>query len=404
MNSNQNYNQNNPNINSPSDLPTGSPKTETPKEKQTVFQPAHYQFKANTEQSAATNTEHTTKVASGNDDAAKERTARWLAILGFIAVIAALAWIVILVIGTFVPNLASILSLNLSQDKNEPTITLSSRSINHNDELRIGWQEVPSNTEIQLTYECEPGVSFELNTRSGGIQEIPCGTPYVLSNDSDTVPVTVRSTELRFADVPVSVSFIPQNNPEDTITRSTVVSLTNSRISLTGTETETENEEELHDEEEMEETTPIEDSTPTHTPPVATPPQPQYEYTYTIPQSDPTGYTDLGIRYLGVGRIESSTFTSLSRFNRGENGAIKFAVKNNGTRTSESWTYRAELPNGQVYQSPAQDPLRPNEEATIALGFRAPNEAGINIFEVTITTPRDTTNTNNLIRWTVETR
>ena len=417
MNSNQNGQNNKVGADSPNNLPTGSSAPKPLNEKQATFQPPNYQFKANTGQtpsnSPKTDTPTTTTQVNSEQES-KERTTRWLAILGFIAVIVALAWIVILVIGTFVPNLASILSLNVSQTQNEPTITLSSRSINHNEDFTVNWDNVSRDTTVEFTYSCEDGVSFETNTRDRGIQEIPCDTPFELERGSDGVNVTIRSSESRFSDVPVSVSFIPENNSDDVITRNTVVSVTNPRISLTDANNEPDNVVDDVNNETEEETDPVNDEQVITPPrpqdqeapqrPITTPPQPQYQYVYAIPQSDPNGFTDLGVRYLGVGKIEAGNFIPLTKFDRGENGAIRFAVKNNGTKTSETWTYRSVLPNGQVFESAAQSPLRPNEEATISLGFKAPEAAGTNVFEVTISTTRDTNNSNRLIRWTVQTQ
>ena len=414
MNSNQNGQDNKSTVNTPNNLPTNTAQFQSPAQKQTNYTPPNYQFKTNTTQSSTAKAQETTNENSqpNNEQESKERTARWLAILGFLAVIAALAWIVILVVGTFVPNLASILSINFNQTQNEPTITLTSRAINHNEDFTLNWDNVARGTTVQFSYDCEDGVSFETNTGDRGIQSIQCSIPYNFDSGTNEITLTARSTQARFSDVPVSVSFIPGNDSNDTVIRSTVVSITNSRISLTDTDTVTDSDNTIPEDEIT--TTPDEQtvSTPPTTeqttpqPPTAspTPSQPQYQYVYTIPQSDPNGFTDLGVRYLGVGKIESGNFTPLTKFDQGENGAIRFAIKNNGTRTSETWTYRAVLPNGQVYQSPNQSPLRPNEEATIALGFKAPEEVGTNVFKVTISTTRDTNNSNNLIRWTVQTR
>lgn len=92
--------------------------------------------------------------------------------------------------------------------------------------------------------------------------------------------------------------------------------------------------------------------------------------------SDPNGHIDLSVSLVAVGVVDNTTnqfFTvqnpSRSAFN--QRVAVRFEVKNNGTKTSPTWTFTASLPTAQnyVYNSPTQSALRPGESIIYTLAF-----------------------------------
>ena len=81
-------------------------------------------------------------------------------------------------------------------------------------------------------------------------------------------------------------------------------------------------------------------------------------------------------------------------------GALKFSVTNIGTKTSDDWTYEVKMPNGSTYESGKQDGLKPNETATIVLGFDA-TETGTKTISGNVKVADDRSNSNNDFKWTV---
>jgi hypothetical protein len=108
------------------------------------------------------------------------------------------------------------------------------------------------------------------------------------------------------------------------------------------------------------------------TPVVTTPTEPTFvqEFAYAIPVSDPNGVTDLGTSYVGVGEVINQTFIA-GPVSADNDGAIQFIVKNFGTKTSRDWSFSVTLPSGGTYESPTQEPLKPNERAVLTIGFPA---------------------------------
>lgn len=152
-------------------------------------------------------------------------------------------------------------------------------------------------------------------------------------------------------------------------------------------------------------------STPVVTPapskPVATPTPVQYKTvtTYKIPVSDPNGYTDLQVNFIAVGKINSSErFIATTELERREVGAMQFSVKNIGTKTSTSWEFIAELPNGGTMTSKVQQPLKPSETATLTITFNNEDRRGNSTLGATVVGGGDKNLVNNGFRTTVQVR
>jgi len=125
-----------------------------------------------------------------------------------------------------------------------------------------------------------------------------------------------------------------------------------------------------------------------------------YEYTYAIPVSNPNGFTDLSVSYKGIGRLTTAgTFLNTGVVRQNEAGAIQFVVHNLGTKTSEKWSFEALLPGGVKFSSTAQDPLKPNERATLTFNFPAINEATLQKFSFEVEVDKDTNSKNDELTW-----
>lgn len=335
-----------------------------------------------------------------------------LAVIGFIGLLLALAWLIFFGVGylpTLINNMASVIQTETNYELS--TYPLED-SVSHNSTVGIEWSSVDAAGEFEFSYACTEGVSVEIRTPEQGIQSLACDTPYT-AGDVTGVDVTLRSVADRFADVPYTVTFLPNNNPEGSVSTTNRIAVFNPNVSILGTDEEdespatstppvTEEETDVADSDEEETVTEQPNPTPT-TPAPVTPPT--YVTQYEIPVSDPNGTTNLRVSYLGVGELDSNhKFTPRASLDNHTTGAIRFAVTNTGTRTSDTWTYEATLPNGQEYTSSRERGLKPNETATLTLGFRTGGTDGNYPFNIEIETTRDTNHNDNDLFWSVEIR
>lgn len=349
----------------------------------------------------------------------QERGNKTLAFIVFLGLLIILAWLTIMGVrhlpGAF-SSLASI--VDSIQPGRTPSFatTPQESTVNHNQTTTLRWTGVPNRGSYALRYECVPGVSLEALSNTEGTQALECDTFYNLGS-ATSVSVMFRSTVSRFVDVPYTVAFIPDRDSETRIETDAVITVVNPALAVRDADEDSAPATEPDDEIEVDTPpTPPEDSIETERPdagpsqpPTHTAPAPQYTYVevpiYSVPVSDPGGFTDLKVSFMGLGTLDSSNqFIPLATMNRGETGAIRFSVQNIGTRTSETWSFRAVLPSGRVYESGPQTVLKPNERSTITLGFRAPETAGRYDFSVETTTVRDRNTANSGFNWALQVR
>jgi|GEM_PF-1769686 len=149
----------------------------------------------------------------------------------------------------------------------------------------------------------------------------------------------------------------------------------------------------------------VKDEKPATPTPVAPKPAPVQYRTVAVskvPTSDPNGYTDLALMSLTFGTVDNaSRFIPTTELSRKDDGAMQFVVKNVGTKTSTSWTFSVELPNGNDFNSKVQLPLKPSESATLTILFGDDLSRGKESARVKISGGNDLNTANNDIRNTV---
>lgn len=185
-------------------------------------------------------------------------------------------------------------------------------------------------------YDCAEGLSFTFPTSQAAIA---CGQPFVLDGTGSIALVAASQTEPA-QDAFLSIDFIPEGQSVASVSGSATLSVT-----YTAPETNTGNG----------------GGTTTTTIPVT---------------SDPNGYTDLTVRFVSVGAVNRTTGTFYpvsypSRSSVTDRIAVRFEVKNEGTKTSPQWFFRANLPTQQsaTFNSQAQTALRPGESIIFTLAF-----------------------------------
>lgn len=323
------------------------------------------------------------------------RTTKWLAVFGLFALVLALAWFIFTVIA-FIPNALSLAGsvLFTSEPEEEQTFEIvletTETTAVSGEMITLSWEQFAEQPlgSYAVWFACADDVTIQVVTPDEGMQNINCETYYNIG-ERTSLNVLFESPAVEMTSIDYEIAFVPED--EDIEQQGSIGTLVIENPTLA-----------LREEEIEEETEIIEDETEAEEELVEQPiPEYREDIVYQVPQSDPQGATDLGVRFFGVGILENETFTAQPSFEQSKRGAIRFVVTNHGTRTSENWTYTATLPNGQIYESPTQMPLRPNENATISLGFRSPAETGTYPFSVAIETTRDISTANHSFSWSV---
>ncbi len=334
---------------------------------------------------------------------------RVFAVIGFVAIIGAGLW------GTAsvargIPNAFSaiasaIVSLtSIFVPANEQiTISVPSLTVLSGEEFSISWEHVNKSVEGSYTfrYDCADGVSFASPTASGSLVTVFCNTPFNFLNERDSITLTPTSTSNRFIDVTLHVDFTPNGQNTPTVTGSTLLTIANEAI--TGSPSTI---------------TPPTGGTTTQPPRGSVSAGTETTSIHVIPTngsgvSSPTGAIDLSARIIAVGVVEKATgtFTASSTPNRAlgtHRVAVKFAVENNGTRTSPQWTFNAVLPTfpSHVFSSPVQPSLAPGDRIEFTLGFDSfvDKDEGTLVINIDPTSSINEPNkTNNILTYVVNT-
>lgn len=341
----------------------------------------------------------------------KDSILKSLAIAGLFAVLLLVAWLAIQLVHIFPGAFNSVASLAESVGENQESIidlnqevadiSLSSNTslINNGEAVVITWDSINTPGSYVFSYTCIDGVAITHQTPDGE-RLYNCDTNYDVG-DSNNLTLIMDSEKNRYADVSYTIDFLRTNGTRPRASGSNTVTVVNTAINSQfpeNTVASDENTSEVTEElapvvtPESEQTTPIPQPTPT------TPTYTQ-EFVYEIPASDPNGYTDLGAGYVAVGSVDNNSFTP-GTVSTNESGAIQFAVKNFGTKTSQTWDFAIELPNDTTYQSPTQAPLKPNERAVLTIGFPTDSSA-LHTFELTLDESSDTNSFNDSFTQTV---
>ncbi len=326
----------------------------------------------------------------------KSRRAQALIVTIFFAIIALIAWLSVQIVA-YTPNaFSSLASLaqGISQykeavmDNDSLTLTSSLSKLESGVPSTISWKKDDRPGTYAFSYNCIDGVTIEIVTPEG-MRNVSCDVRYSLG-DTESVTLVASSDKTEPVNLAYAISFMRGNDIGPIRIGEQTLALEAAKTPDTGVvlgETD-KNEEFVKDE-----------VVPTPTPSVVAPaPKPTPEIVYEIPVSNPNGFTDLATRFISVGSISGNTFKT-GTIARNATGAMQFEVKNIGTKTSDTWTYTVTLPDGDTYTSPKQAALKPNERATISLGFDTPDKASHTF--VVVVKVDDKTVSNNSFKRTI---
>jgi len=332
----------------------------------------------------------------------KDSMTKTLAILGFLAIIILIVWLAVKVVALIPGAFSSLASIADSvynrNTNNELVVTTENSIVNAGESFVISWNKMSGEGSYAFEYECKNGVTLDIRRRDGGVQNVDCGE-FIDLNDAAEINVLINAKTQRFTDVEYSVTFAREG--AENIVGDGIITVVNASIPTGVTvvdETDTETEPAQNETEQS--------ATPTPTPTTSTPtvgtPTVVTNYIYKIPESDPKGKIDLQVTHLGVGTMKNGVFTPMAKLEQDVSGAVRFEIKNIGTKTSDSWSYKAELPSDISYESGSQKALKPNERVVVTLGFDGITRTGSETIEVDVTAAGDVNKANNDYTWTVQ--
>ena len=365
----------------------------------------------------------------------KQGLLKTLAIIGLLGIIILIAWISVQIVSVFpsaVSSLASLADSVYSYDpRAEVEIKLNSVAgpIITGNEFTISWEKPAKRGTYTLSYACQEGLGIQVKTDESDFKDAACGSSYDLGKVG-SAQILVNSEKKSVLEMNYTVSYFKTNSASSSTSSSASVTILNPRLAPTTTSTSTVAPEtvatstETIDETESQPNTPeikepapvassTEEINATSTPIVKEPvaptkptikPEPVYEYVYeySIPTSNPNGYTDLEVTYLGIGRINSSdNFVNTGNLTTKTDGALQFSVKNIGTKTSEEWYFTAKLPGDITYESPKQTALKPNEKSVLTISFPAVKDEKLYTYSLSTKTSKDTNTKNNSASWSI---
>mgnify|MGYP001179923594 CR=1 FL=1 len=329
-----------------------------------------------------------------------------LAVTGFTAVIALLVWLAITLVAALPSAFSSLASIaeGLQQARPHAEIVIANNNsiVNNGESFTVTWTNLNRNGVYTLYYECVDGVAIDMRYPANYTTPVPCGEVVKLGSEVTSLELVARSEKKRFIDVAYQIGFMPAGGDEvayQTETAFTVVNVNIPQSQSVEDTTETPAGEVAG---ETTDTTEEEETTPATTP--LTPGEPEVIATeiFELPTSDPDGFVDLAVKYVSVGRLASNNqFIPGGVIAEGTRGAFQFEVRNLGTKTSEDWTFEAELTSGTIYESKKQEGLLPNEYTLITIGFDTVGDTGAQSFGAEIDVPGDRNASNNSFSWAV---
>lgn len=307
----------------------------------------------------------------------KESILKTLAITGLLGITVLIAWLAIQIVQIFPAALSSLVSIANSVYNYNPletralTITPGSTTVNSGESFTVSWDRPHASGTYVFSFACESEVTVDLRAAGKDFSDLNCNEQYDLGT-VDSIDLTVTTEANRFTDLSYTIAFYRPNGHSPAASQTALATIVDASIAATETATSTEVAVSKPEPE-----TPVTPSKPTATTsPVSTPSTtptpgaPVQTFAYAIPVSDPNGTTDLVVSFLGIGSVTSrGEFVKTDRLVAGEAGALQFAVHNIGSRTSETWSYEVELPNGTTYADESETALKPNERAVITIGF-----------------------------------
>lgn len=342
----------------------------------------------------------------------KNSAIKTLAIVGFITALVLGVWLAVQAVRYAPEAFRSLASMAEFINAKDPRFVVSTEKniVNTGESFKVSWTHMRREGDYAFRFSCTDGIAAEVKGADGSLSPISCDSDVSLPNDKTETEVVFSSEKKRFTDVPFAIRYTPAVNMEAVEEQNALVTVVNVALAedRENEDGEVASAEDAKDEGDESPETPATVKPETETPkpaPVLTRPEPVV--TTAIPVSNPNGYTDLAVRFIAIGSFNNDTrhFTPRTSLDNDMHGAVQFEVKNIGTKTSSDWTYRVTLPTDDtdVYVSPSQAPLKPNERAVITIAFDdTTNDTGTERIHIEVRGGTDSVSGNNTLTQSVK--
>ncbi|GMU74377.1 MAG: hypothetical protein AMXMBFR44_5740 [Candidatus Campbellbacteria bacterium] len=311
----------------------------------------------------------------------KETTLKVLSVIGGIAVIVGIAWVGIRGLSLF-PNVGTFLANALAglQSVFTPAERIVLGTIDSqivvNKPFTLTWEHRGKNDDgsYAFSYECHDDI-FLAQVDNGTQTTIFCNTEFPILADDTEIRLVAIGDVAGVAELPVKISFKENGRLVAALSGEATLLVQESYLD-TATSTDT--------------TTGTTGATGTK--PTAGTPQFVTVPIITEPFSDPNGDIDLSVRVLGYGLVDRKTGVFSERdeipqdLPSGKYAAIRFEVKNIGTKESGKWEFEVELPTSPsyTYDSPKQQTLFPGDKIEYTIGFDRVRNANEDEYVITV--------------------
>ncbi len=334
----------------------------------------------------------------------KVATIKLLAIVGFFAVAALIAWALVQGVRIFphaFSSLATIAeSVSTYQAERQLEITIDKNIVNSGETFKIFWTEMRSNGVYHFGYSCDEGVQVSVRTGDGDFRNISCTEDLELPKEATGLFIMATSRSQRFSTLTFSVRFDAEKGDDHIAeSRVTIVNATVPTASIPPPQEVTD--------EETKNTDTVKPMTETPPTPAVTPTKPTQPASAIVsilppPPAPAPRFTDLKMSFTAAGTMSENKFTPSATFRVGSRAGLRFTVTNIGTKQSGVWTYAIDLPQGR-YESGPQTPLEPGEQALYTIGFDFP-ESDSTSFTLNglVDEKNDTNAQNNTFNWSVK--
>ncbi len=270
-----------------------------------------------------------------------------LFVVGIIIILIILATLIIRFVPRVFSGLANIgSSIENVFGKNEISVTASDVSLTNGERFVVSWDSNITKTGLyNISHACIDDVNIDIETINGTRRMI-CGDTFTLGPNAGSVTLVANlDKENAFADIPVSITFVDEDN-KVVATNNVVVTIQNGDPNA-GTGISAQPIEQ------------VEEETPT---PTASTPKPTTPRATTQPRS--TVYTPVAT---GPADLAVSNLAILG------NNRVAFTVTNNGGRSTGSWLFNYSTPTSpkQTITSPLQPTLGPNQSILYTVTFAA---------------------------------
>lgn len=251
---------------------------------------------------------------------------------------------------------------------NNLTVSTEASSIKSGETFILSWnlEGAKKNGSYSLSYPCIDGFHIKATTAARGTEVVLCNTEFRFINNGNALRLTPISTESRYVDMPITLSFTENGEDEALETATVVITVTNDNPSKTPVSTAPTGN-----------TNPSNQNTGTSGTRQG---QPTSQTITNIPiggstarAENPNGKPDLKVSIITTGVVDKITgvFATTSSLYRANRIAVRFAVENIGDKTSNEWMFNAILPTypPYTYNSDSQPKLKPGDRIEFTIGF-----------------------------------